>query len=930
MITFWLCLLFFVSGVAALLFENLWFYQTGLALGNSVWASSLVLTGFMGGLALGNGLAAWVAGRVRRPVRLYAGLELTIGVTGLALVLGLPFLTPVLARLFAPLLDSWWIQPLRLVCALALLLIPATAMGATLPVLVRALSPNDPRFGRVLGRLYGWNTFGAVVGALAGDAFLIEQVGVRGTGLVAFGLDVVAAGAALWLARSVDAAIPAPEPDGRVAAWSRRARVALFVAALGGFSLLALEVVWFRFLQLFIRGTSTTFAVLLAVVLAGIAAGGLVASWLSGRMKHPERCVPGVAFAAAVATVVLYGSFESGPEIVSVAAAAWLAVRLMFPVAALSGVLFTLLGELLHHEAGQEARAAGWLTLANTTGAALGSLAAGFVLLPGLGAENALWLLASGYVLAGILIWRVGVRPASRPGRAALFVCAAASVLVVLYFPSGRMEGRHLSAVVDGFRRLDQSRPIAVREGLTETLVYLQSERFGEPTWHRMVTNGYSMSGTHVYSERYMKLFVVLPVALRPQPRSAVLISYGVGSTAAALTATDSLESIDVVDISPDVLELGRLVQPADRYPLDDPRVTTHVEDGRYFLQTSHRRFDLITGEPPPPEIAGVVSLYTREYFDLIRERLNPGGMVSYWLPVASFDEDDALVIIRAFCDVFSDCTLWSGSRLDWLLVGSRDDGEAPRRASLEDFTAQWQDPAVAPMLREIGIERPEQLGALFMAGPGDLAELTRDTPPLVDDWPKRFSDDMADSNASFRTFASWMSTRVARDRFEESRWVERHFPPGLRQASLPYFSVQNAVDRVLFQPPRGMVDLALLHRALEQDGLVTLPLWALRSDYRRQRAARRAEAKGLSGPYLQAELALGALARRDYRGAFERFRRARTPDGQPIAPLPALYAACRAGAAPDLEPALSEIEARARSLRPESRELLIEVCRRR
>ena len=403
MITFWLCLLFFVSGVAALLFENLWFYQTGLALGNSVWASSLVLTGFMGGLALGNGLAAWVAGRVRRPVRLYAGLELTIGVTGLALVLGLPFLTPVLARLFAPLLDSWWIQPLRLVCALALLLIPATAMGATLPVLVRALSPNDPRFGRVLGRLYGWNTFGAVVGALAGDAFLIEQVGVRGTGLVAFGLDVVAAGAALWLARSVDAAIPAPEPDGRVAAWSRRARVALFVAALGGFSLLALEVVWFRFLALFVYGTSLVFAVLLAVVLAGIGVGGLTAArWLrDGRRAAPA--LPSLALASACATLVGYASYGAVLDAFlapgQAAAALWhvalLAIPLMLPLAWLSGILFTALGEAAREQLGGEARPAGLLTLWNTVGGAVGSLVGGFVLLPRVGMEQSFLLLAA-------------------------------------------------------------------------------------------------------------------------------------------------------------------------------------------------------------------------------------------------------------------------------------------------------------------------------------------------------------------------------------------------------------------------------------------------------------------------------------------------------------------------------------------------------
>ena len=172
-----LSLIFFFSGVSALLFENLWFYQAGITLGNSVWASSLVLAGFMGGLALGNALAARLKPGGFRAIRVYALLEVAIGVSGLALVVALPSLTSLLAGVFGPLLSVPWLANLlRLVCAFLLLLVPSTAMGATLPVMVSALYQRDPRFGSVLGRLYGWNTLGAVLGALAAHLVLIEAV----------------------------------------------------------------------------------------------------------------------------------------------------------------------------------------------------------------------------------------------------------------------------------------------------------------------------------------------------------------------------------------------------------------------------------------------------------------------------------------------------------------------------------------------------------------------------------------------------------------------------------------------------------------------------------------------------------------------------------------------------------------------------------
>jgi hypothetical protein len=234
-----------------------------------------------------------------------------------------------------------------------------------------------------------------------------------------------------------------------------------------------------------------------------------------------------------------------------------------------------------------------------------------------------------------------------------------------------------------------------------------------------------------------MKLYVYLPLALHPDTRDTLLISYGVGSTAKALTDSRRLETIDVVDISEDILEMSNIIYPGDDNPLHDERVRVHIEDGRFFLNTTKKRYDLITSEPPPPKNAGVVNLYSQEYFELIRERLNPGGYTSYWLPVMQLEPIESLAIIKAFCNAFDDCSLWSGAGLEWMLLGSNG---AKAEIDYTEFSAQWREPHVRKELIALGFESPAQLGSLFMADTALLTELTTDVAPVADNYPSRIS----------------------------------------------------------------------------------------------------------------------------------------------------------------------------------------------
>jgi spermidine synthase len=370
-----------------------------------------------------------------------------------------------------------------------------------------------------------------------------------------------------------------------------------------------------------------------------------------------------------------------------------------------------------------------------------------------------------------------------------------------------------------------------------------------------------------------MKLFAYWPVALHPEMQDALLISYGVGSTAKALTDTRSLERIDVVDVSREILEMSEVVYADPREdPLRDPRVQVHVEDGRHFLQIAARRWDLITGEPPPPLHAGVDSLYTREYFQLIHDRLAEGGINTYWLPVHLLAVSGTKAIVRAYCDVFADCTLWTGSSWSWMLAGSRDRAWG---VPAHELARQWRDAQVAPELAALGFARPEQLGITFIADAAQLAELTAGTQPLTDDFPRRLgaSPTLASARGELR---AWMDTARTRRRFAASPFIREAWPDELRQSTLESFWVQEALNTILIDGPG--LDFPRLHRALAAGPLRSLVLWDLglidvlpALETLPAEQAREVRYVGILGGK--------ALAERDFDGAAELYRRARTAE---------------------------------------------------
>jgi predicted membrane-bound spermidine synthase len=908
---------FFASGAAALIFEVVWFHRAGLVFGNDLWSTSLVLSTYMGGLAIGNGLVVAYGHRLRKLLSTYALIEVTVAVTGVAATLVLPHLTGVLVPLLRePTFHPQLANGVRGVVAFAVLMFPTTALGATLPVVVAALCRRQGRFGYVLGRLYGWNTLGAVAGVLASETLLVPRLGVTGSAWFAAGLDLCGAAVVLLIAKRAEAHTPASAPEnntGRLPVTATVVNVLTF-AFVAGLALMALEVIWFRFLSMFALNTTLTFSLMLAAVLSGIGLGGLAASAWLRRRPLAVVFLPSLAFGAATAAAASYTLFD---WLTGSAAAArwydvlWIASCLTGATSFLSGAIFTVLGQALRESAARDTSAAAWLTLFNTSGAMCGSLAAPFLLLPMLGIERAIFVLAALYCVLGIAALRLPLAW-SPVARRATGVALLAAALVLLRFPFGAMAREYVVRAASKYMG-DGSEIVASREGRSETIFLLENRWLGKPLYHRLVTNGFSMASTRLTDERYMRYFVYWPMLMHGGPiRRALVVCYGVGVTLSAVTELPSIESIDVAEISPDIAAMSDRIYPPGHSPLVDPRVRLHIADGRQFLVTTDRQFDLITGEPPPPLTPGAANLYTREYFQLMHDRLAEGGIATYWLPVADGAVHGVSPIIRAFCEVFEDCSLWSGTLFDWVLIGTR---HAQGAGSDAAFASTWNDPTIGSHLRSVLFELPQQFGATFIGDAAYLKTLTAATPALTDNFPRRvlpaspaplFGNPR--NPEAMNAYVSALDPRRASAAFEQSPFIRRLWPPALLDETLPLFEQRPLINAVMAGSASPLRYIAQLDELLTRTDFRMLPLWILGSNKVVQDVA----STGDDGTGLvEYQLGVRLMVARSHRAAANYFAAAerrglRAPWLRPIR----IYALCLAGdveAAERLTPAVEE-----------------------
>ncbi|PZR74606.1 MAG: hypothetical protein DLM73_07430 [Chthoniobacterales bacterium] len=865
----------FLSGSSALLFQTLWLRLSGLAFGNSVWSAALILSSFMAGLALGSAIAASTTLGRLRPLRLYAGLEVVVAIFGCTLVFGLPLL----GEWMRPVFQAFWnhqqfLNAIRVAVSFLILLVPTTAMGLTLPILLEDPLLKHREFGRSLGLLYGVNTLGAMVGALLGEAYLVRTCGLVGTALTAAALSCVAAAMA-WIFTGGEPLPPGQIPPrflwklslGKQPPWR------LLAVSMGaGAVLLGLEVIWFRFLRLYVASTSTAFSIMLAVVLAGIALGGIISSIIPNRVETRRRLLPVLLLLAASTTLLSYLFFPvpllppnnpaSDPAIVR--QIGQLSLALMFPVALLSGTLLLLIVTSVQSEVPGWMNSTGLTILFNTIGAACGPLLTGFVLLPWLGFQSSLIFCASLYAGLALLTSQRQSWSLRRLFGIATLALSAAFVLILSIFPYHRDEIHFANAR----RSYEEDGSVLLKkiEGTADTFQLLRRDLFGEPYYYRLVTNSYSMSGTLPRGQRYMRLFAYLPLALRPDSENALLVGYGVGVTADAFTHDARLKHLDIVDISKEVFDLADLYSgPGYSNPLRDPRVATFVQDGRFFLQACPDRYDIITAEPPPLKTAGTVNLYTEQFFSLLNGRLKDGGIASFWLPIYQLTGDETKAILRAFHNVFPNASLWAASDLEWIMIGIK----PPLSPTNEELVRKlWTDRSSGSDLVRIGLELPEQMSASFVMDAEEIDRMTKGAEPLNDFYPKRLSDAQPDVAAAYQFGSSYLEHSAALQRFLASALIRQICPNEQKKSLEQLFLFRETRYRSEMSGSNWLAELDLY---LRNSRLRTPVLAVQNSDEFRLALAERlaADAQALPAEATH-DLVAGALARRDLATAIQ------------------------------------------------------------
>jgi spermidine synthase len=753
--------LFFASGALALVHQVVWIRKLTLAFGATSPAVSLVLAVFFSGMALG----AWSIGRYWRgrpaPVTLYARLEVAIGVWALLFPSLLAAAEHLYLNVYDPLSNSAsWLFVIRAMLAGLLLLVPSALMGATLPVVVRHFVTSPQHLGDRVGGLYALNTIGGAVGAFAAGFWSIERLGVDGT-IYAAALGNLVIGA---IAYALTLIITAPtfdtrSPTSRPQAWNSGTRV-LAATAFGmcGFTGIAYEVVWTRYLSLFMTTSVYAYSTMLGTFLVGLAVGSYCVRRWADRHVDPLKLFGYLQVAIGITSFAVFPALVPAADMPIwwmlgdpvVAQVVFSATLMMLPTM-LMGAAFPLISRIVTPDVASVSRSIGMLYALNTFGAILGSVVAAFVLIPFAGVQASVGLLATLNIVIGLAA--LGHNPAGRLERMALASCVAGVVMasVSYVFPGDLLAFRLQRYVGAGERILD------VREGRVGT-AWVAEDAWGRRSlWGNTSVLGRTrrLYRTDFPAQRFQGH---VPLLLhRGDPRQILGIGFGTGQTFGA-QLLHPIARLDAVDISPDVVNLATAYfrEHPDGMP-SDSRARVIIDDGRAFIGSVRERYDVISLEMPPQEEAGIVHFYTREFYEHARARLNPNGVLAQWLPIYNVTPEEARGITRTMRTVFPQTVLWhNGANL--LLIGFNGIFELSRT----HMAQQVQHKAIA---RDLAISHlgdpqsvltdPDNFLAGFLVGPRGLAAYTSGAAIYTDNRPAL--------EFTWRNFTEWGPLRAER-----------------------------------------------------------------------------------------------------------------------------------------------------------------------
>ena len=717
--------LFYVSGIAGLIYQVLWLRRLSLIFGVTVYAASTVLAAFMAGLAIGSALSSRVLRRRMSPLAAFGAAEILIGVTG--------FLSPVLLDAASTLYEALYhlapesltlLTIARLVCSFAILAVPTTMMGITLPLLTAAVTTGTRTTGLGVSLLYSMNTLGAMTGTLLTGYLLIPAIGIQKSFLLAAALNVLVGLTALWLSRSHTSAPESPIDD-RQSAIDHQSSIShvrlshlWIVVAVSGFASLALEIIWFRLMLQFVVATTEAFTAMLTTVLGGIAIGGLIAAAIQ-RSERDRSIV--LALAQALTGIVTVASMAF---LLWVAKNGWPGLTLwravlaaILPPAICMGIGFPLaLGLAMRStaagaSAGTIAGRVGRLYSVNVAAAIAGSLGAGFLLLPLAGSVNALIALAAMFLLSGVLL--MVTRRQVWPWAAAL-ASLAAFFLVARDLPDPfkvAIERRYGNQLMEFWRDEGAQTAVSVHASQFQHVLYLDglhqaNDRPAMVTLHRAIGH--------------------LPMVLHGAPKDVLVIGMGGGATPGAVSQYPGA-NVQIVELSDSVRKASPLFAHINYDLLKRPNVNVRIDDGRNFLSLTDRRFDVVTADIIQPGHAGAGLVYSKEYFELVRRALKPDGVVLQW--IGHRPHVEYTLIMRTFLEVFPHATLWYNADFMAGTLG-------PLKIDPAALDRLRAHPETREALDAVGLKDFATLASWYTAGPEEMRAFVGEGPVLTDDRP--------------------------------------------------------------------------------------------------------------------------------------------------------------------------------------------------
>jgi spermidine synthase len=732
-----LLLMFVGSGCSALIYEVVWFQLLELVIGVSTVSLGILLGTFMGGMCLGSLLFPRLVSRRLHPLRVYALMELGIGIIGLALLFGMPLINNVYTASAG---EGFAGMLVRAIIAAICLLPPTLLMGATLPAISRWVE-TTPRGVSWLGFFYGGNIGGAVIGSLLAGFYLMRVFDISITTFVAFALNVAVALLSFVLSKSTSYTASEASSETSIASSAWPIYVSI---ALSGLTALACEVLWTRTLSLLYGATVYTFSLIVAVFLVGLGIGSTVGSSLSHQMKRPRValawCQVLLCAAMAWAAYMLTESLPWWPVDPSIASTPLFTLQLdlvrslwvVLPAAILWGASFPLALAAVASRGQDPARLVGGVYAANTVGAILGSLGASLIFVTLMGSQHSEQLLI--IVSALSALFASGATAfGTESGKTLSKYSLAVSILII----AGYTE--LLAATVHPLpaRLVEYGRFAAVR-GATNKLVYMGEGLTASvavsdlPDGIRNYHNaGKVQASSDPADMRLQRMLGHLTTLIPENPHRVLVIGCGAGVTAGAVSIEPNLQKETIAEIEPLVPKVVSTHFAEHNFDvIRNPRVEVRIDDGRHYLLTSKEKFDGITSDPLDPWVKGAAALYTREFFEIAKKHLNPGGVVTQFVQLYESNEEAVKSEIATFLEAFPNGMVFAntvnGQGYDVVLLGQVE----PTRIDVDKLQAKLGSPEYARMaqsLREIGIYSATDLMATYAGNVADLKPWTQD-----------------------------------------------------------------------------------------------------------------------------------------------------------------------------------------------------------